>query len=63
MGSFFGGGSKKQERQPEPEPVVVQPPPSEDPEKVKRIGRSQLISTSSRGVLGNANTSNKKLSV
>lgn len=61
MASWFGGGKKKQE------PVIVQAPPPEpvktDPERAKRLGRTQLISTSSRGVLGNATTSGKKLSV
>lgn len=61
MGSWFGGGKKREE------PVIAPPPPPEpvvtDPEKVKRIGRTQLISSSSRGVLGNPETSRKLLSV
>ena len=62
MGGFLGIGGKKSDSPPppKPQPVVV---PTEDPENKKRIGRSQLISSSARGVLGNANTSGKKLSV
>ena len=59
MGSLFG--KKKKE-----EPKFVPPPapvePAQDPEKLKRIGRSALIATSERGVLGNATVSGKKLS-
>lgn len=45
---------------PAADPNAVDPT---DPEKQKRTGRAALISSSSRGVLGNASTSNKKLSV
>lgn len=60
MGSWFGGGKKE-------EPVMQAPPPpvqsssNQDPEALKRIGRSALIASSSRGVLGNATTSRKQL--
>lgn len=61
MGFLFGGGKKE-------EPVIAPPPPAPepvvtDPEKAKRVGRAQLISTSSRGVLGNPETSRKLLTV
>lgn len=46
---------------PAADPAAVNDP--NDPEKQRRIGRAALITTSSRGVLGNATTSNKKLSV
>lgn len=35
--------------------------PDEDPERLKRIGRAQLVSSSSRGVLSEAETSSNKL--
>lgn len=34
---------------------------NQDPEALKRIGRASLITSSQRGVLGNPDTSNKKL--
>jgi len=65
MGSLFGGGSKKEQRLPEPvpPPAAAAPSSTEDPEKLKRVGRAQLISSSARGVLGNPITGSKKLSV
>lgn len=60
MGSLFGGNKKQDTPAPQPTPVVT--PSTDDPERIKKIGRSALIATSTRGVLGNANVSGKKLS-
>lgn len=63
MGSLFGGG-KKEEPRPEPQaPSVPIQDSTDDPSRTKKVGRTNLISSSSRGVLGNANTTSKKLSV
>lgn len=66
MASWFGGGKKdagRQEIAPPPPAAPAALPAAEDPEKLKRVGRAQLISTSARGVLGNATTSGKQLSI
>jgi hypothetical protein len=54
-------------KKPNPTPVTPAPkieaaPESKD-EKLARVGRASLISTSSQGVLGEATTGRKKLSV
>lgn len=43
-------------------PVVAAEPEAKD-EKLARIGRASLISTGSQGLLGDATTGRKKLSV
>jgi len=42
-------------------PSVTAESEDDDPERLKRIGRAQLISSSARGVLSDAETSTRKL--
>jgi len=73
MGSLFGKqgiqgffnfgkkGSKDQNQQQVNAPDVTSGGDDADQERLKRVGRAQLISSSQRGVLSNGETSNKKL--
>lgn len=57
-------GSKPKLPQPVQPPVVNNDPAaSADKERLARVGRASLISTSAQGVLGNAQTGRKQLSI
>lgn len=64
LGGLF---EKKTEAKPDEKEAVQAPSVREgeqaddDPERLKRVGRAQLVSSSSRGVLTEADTSNRKL--
>lgn len=63
VSKLFGGGGGNSAPAPIQAPsVTAEPQQTEaDKEKMKRVGRAALISTSPRGVLGNATTSRQQL--
>lgn len=64
ISNIFGGGEKKQSSAPAPvAPRVDVEAPASDKERLIRTGRASLISTGSLGLLGNATTGRKQLSV
>lgn len=58
---FLGLGSEKKDAPPPIDTPKISSGDDEDAQRLKRIGRAQLISSSQRGVLSEPNTSNKKL--
>ena len=58
--TLFSGPKKVDAVAPTPPPVVTN---DTKEEKLARVGRASLISTSAQGILGNAQTGRRQLSV